>query len=52
MLKENKLPIINDNATKEELDKMVRDMLENGPINLCKRSFSENEPESEHESIA
>lgn len=34
MLDRNKLPAINDNATDAELAEMVKDLMENEPIDL------------------
>lgn len=52
MLKENKLPIINDNVTKEELDEMVNEMLKNGPIDLREHYRYEIDKENKNISIA
>lgn len=44
----NKLPGINDNASRKELDEMVEDMINNGPIDLCKSSISQKETNKSH----
>lgn len=52
MLKENKIPGINDNASREELLEMMEDLLKNGPIEMDREMFDKDNGKDKKVSIA